>query len=279
VRDGNQWRTFWTSVDAPIQWRQIATPLTRALRWRQALSGVEWSDVALAGSGEAWRTRLVVARVRPDRVQLRLDTAFVHGSPDWSLRRVPDQAVLAVNAGQFETSMPWGWVVLNGHQWLSPQRGPLSAVLAQDTDGTLFWLRGDDIVRAAGSASARSLRWAFQSYPVLLQSDTVPSPLRGAGQGVDVAHRDARTAICIDHRGNLLIALTRFDALGAGLGFLPFGLTTPEMAAVMGALGCQNAMLLDGGISAQLYLRDRRGVHEWRGLRKVPLALVAEPRL
>jgi len=44
----------------------------------------------------------------------------------------------------------------------------------------------------------------------------------------------------------------------------------------MGALGARDAMMLDGGISAQLMLRTANGsVKEWPGLRKVPLALVA----
>jgi exopolysaccharide biosynthesis protein len=37
---------------------------------------------------------------------------------------------------------------------------------------------------------------------------------------------------------------------------LPFGLTTPEVAAVMGALGARRAVLLDGGISSQLLIRE-----------------------
>ena len=50
------------------------------------------------------------------------------------------------------------------------------------------------------------------------------------------------------------------------------------MAAVMGALGCQRAMLLDGGISSQLRLRLPDGdTRVWRGMRQVPLGLVALP--
>jgi hypothetical protein len=38
-------------------------------------------------------------------------------------------------------------------------------------------------------------------------------------------------------------------------------------------------MLLDGGISARLRVRDVAGVaHDWEGLRSVPLGLVALPR-
>jgi hypothetical protein len=42
----------------------------------------------------------------------------------------------------------------------------------------------------------------------------------------------------------------------------------------MGALGAKQAVALDGGISGQLLVRDADGTHTWRGLRKVPMALV-----
>jgi exopolysaccharide biosynthesis protein len=61
---------------------------------------------------------------------------------------------------------------------------------------------------------------------------------------------------------------------------VPLGPTTPEMAAIMGALGACDAVMLDGGISAQLLLRGASGKRplEWPGIRKVPLALIARPR-
>ncbi len=74
-----------------------------------------------------------------------------------------------------------------------------------------------------------------------------------------------RAGICLTRENQLLVAITRFDVAGPSLGFVPFGLTVPEMTAVLGSLGCRNAMLLDGGIS-------------WEGLRPVPLALVALPQ-
>ena len=73
--------------------------------------------------------------------------------------------------------------------------------------------------------------------------------------------------------------MTRFDVLGPRLGFIPFGLTVPEMSAVMGALGARDAVLLDGGISALMLVRSEEGgAREWKGMRAVPLALVALPR-
>jgi uncharacterized protein YigE (DUF2233 family) len=276
VRDARGvWRELWSSATAPVVWR--TTPLADLMTWRAGASSLEWDELQLRGAGEAWRTRLVVARIDPSRVRLRLDTAFTaRRDAAWTLDRVPKQAVLAINAGQFAATMPWGWVVLDGHRWLPPQHGPLSAALLQDSSGDLHWIRGDDVAHAAGNPITQ---WAFQSYPALLVDDSVPAPLRVSGAGVDVAHRDARAGMCLTRNGKLLVALTRFDAAGRALQFIPFGLTVPEMAAVMGALGCTNAMLLDGGISARLRVRDASGVtHDWEGLRAVPLGLIALPR-
>jgi exopolysaccharide biosynthesis protein len=107
----------------------------------------------------------------------------------------------------------------------------------------------------------------------------VPRPLRQAGLGVDLGHRDSRLALGTLADGRVIIALTRFDALGQRLGRIPFGLTSPEMAAVMGALGCRQALLLDGGISGQLLVRDSAGAARvWPGIRSVPLGLVGRSR-
>jgi uncharacterized protein YigE (DUF2233 family) len=289
VRTPDGWRTFWranaASANAASANAASANaaapdaPLARVIRWRAGASGGAWGELELAGSGEAWRTRLVVARVRPERVRIELDTAFdADHSPRWTVDHAPPDAVLAVNAGQFEMSMPWGWVVLHGEQWLSPGAGPLSAALVGERDGSVRWVRAADIA-GYRAAHAGEIRWAFQSYPVLVADDAVPLALRESGRGVDVAHRDARAAICTDHAGNLVVAVTRFDAVGSALGFIPFGLTSPEMAGIMRALGCRDAMLLDGGISAQLLVRGADGVaHAWRGVRHVPVGLVLRRR-
>ena len=95
---------------------------------------------------------------------------------------------------------------------------------------------------------------------------------------IDLTHRDARLALGIDSNGWLIIALTRFDVLGPSFGSIPFGLTIPETALLMRGLGAQTAVALDGGISAQLLLRDAAGeTHQWPGLRSVPLGLSAVP--
>lgn len=269
------WQEFWSSAQAPVTWTR--TPLASAIPWQRGASGIRWGELRLRGTGEAWRTRLIVATLDPSRVRIALDTAFTaKREAAWTLAKAPSNAVLAINAGQFAATMPWGWVTLEGRRWLPPQNGPLSAALLQDSTGALRWVNGADVARVAIEAK---VGWAFQSYPAVMAADTVLTPIRAGGLGVSVDHRDARAGICLTRDGRLLVAITRFDGVGSALDFVPFGLTVPEMTGVLGALGCRDAMLLDGGISARLRVRDAKGVaHDWEGLRNVPLGLVALPK-
>jgi hypothetical protein len=272
-----QWREWWKSASAPHEWSSPDESLLRAFKWRPVTDGVEWAEVRLAGTGEAWRLRLIVARVDPARVQFGLDTAFnaARTKAAWSIENTADDVLVALNAGQFPRAMPWGWVAINGREFLPPGQGPLSMGVAFDAAGAVRWIPGDSL-QAPGVRSGTVT--GFQSYPTLLVNGAVPEPLRAGELGIDVEHRDARLAIGQDRDGHILVAMTRFDGAGAALGFVPFGLTTPEMAAVMGALGAANAVMLDGGISSQLLIRDPSGVCRWTGLRNVPLGLTVRAR-
>jgi hypothetical protein len=123
--------------------------------------------------------------------------------------------------------------------------GPLSSTFVIDSAGMVA------AVEAAGLEARRrtgGIMEAFQSYPTILRGDgEVPEQLRAPGRGVSVSHRDARFALGLLRDGRVLLTLTRFDLLGGALSELPLGPTVPEMAAIMGALGCAQAMLLDGG--------------------------------
>ena len=277
VWTGSRWEEWWRSGEAPAVWTAPIPALTERLKWRPVARGVEWGEVQLSGVGEAYRIRLVVARVDPRLVRFRLDTAFRRRGTRaaWTIGRSPREAFVALNAGQFPYSLPWGWTVLGGREFLTPRTGPLSVGVAFDTSGGVRWLT-PEALRDPGRA--RGVVAAFQSYPRLLEAGGVPLPLRADGGGIDVAHRDARLALGQMADGKLLIALTRFDGAGGILDFVPFGLTVPEMAAIMGGLGARNAVLLDGGISSQLLIREAGTVHRWRGLRPVPLGLVVLPR-
>lgn len=278
-RDGGL-RTWWRSERAPTRWTAPLPELSGVLAWQPVAPGIDWATMRLAGRGEAWRIRAMVVRIDPRLVRLRLDTAFSGPAmaAAWSIARAPNDALVALNAGQFVGSMPWGWVVLQGRPFLSPGHGPLSTAVVIDTAGRVRWVPGDSIAQRMSGVEA-----AFQSYPTLLEKDgDVPAALRAPVSEpapVDLGHRDARLALGELRDGRLVVALTRFDAFDGAMDFVPFGLTTPEMAALMGALGCRSAVALDGGISSQLLLRDTTGrTLLWRGLRKVPLGLLVESR-
>jgi hypothetical protein len=249
--------------------------LGNAVEWRPGLGGVQWGELTLSGAGEAWRVRVILARFDPTRADLRMvyTPDRLNRPAKWEVDMAEADAALAFNAGQFNGDGPWGWVVRDGIELRVPGSGPLAPAVVVDTAGRMRFVTPDSIavVRAGGG-----VRLAFQSYPTLLEGDgTVPAPLRHAGRGVSHTHRDARLALCERRNGEWLVALTRFEGLGGVLETLPFGLTTPEMAALMGALDCRNAVLLDGGLSGQLMIAELNGARRTAsGLRKVPVGLV-----
>jgi exopolysaccharide biosynthesis protein len=180
-----------------------------------------------------------------------------------------------MNTGYFDGGLPWGWLVLDGAERRPPGRGPLSSAVVFDRSGDVRLVPWTHIALERHRAG---VAWAFQSYPTLLERDgQVPAALREAGRGVDLAHRDIRLAWGQFRDGRVLIVMTRF-AQAAGIS-MPFGPTIPELAALLGALGAERAVALDGGLSAQLAVRENGGrVRSWAAPRLVPLALEATAR-
>jgi exopolysaccharide biosynthesis protein len=258
----------WSVGDLPPR-------LDRAVAWHPGTDGIEWGEIQLSGDGEAWRTRVILARIDPGRVTFALEPAFAHDGL-WTVADADTSAALAVNAGQFRGSLPWGWVVSGGREVLAPQYAPLAGAVVVDRSGAVRVIPPGEV---AAERRRGGIREAFQSYPMLLENGTPPEPLMRAGLGVAVSHRDARLALGTTADGGVVLALTRFDALGPSLGRIPFGFTSAEMATVMRALGCRDAILLDGGISGQLMVREADGApRSWTGIRSVPLGLVALSR-
>jgi hypothetical protein len=276
VRASGGWETWWHADSAPAAWRAPLPAITERVRWQQVAPGLERGEFSLSGDGEAFRVRVIVARLDPAELEFRLvkpaDGKVFAGR--WSVDEAPDDAIFAVNAGQFTDNRPWGWLVQDGVERQVPGQGPLAPGIVVDGSGAVRLVSPDSLAAVRGSAAL-----AFQSYPTLLAGDgEVPLPLQRDGMGVDRRHRDARLAFGLQRDGKVIIAMTRFEALGGVLENIPLGLTTPEMAAVMGALGASSAVLLDGGISSQMLIRSADGVELWTGWRRVALGLVAVRR-
>jgi hypothetical protein len=273
MRVGHRWVTWWQRAGGGH--REGGAPLDDRIEWRPGAHGIEWGEVQIRGASEAWRTRVVVARMDPRLTELSLDPAFTRDQ-DWTVGDAAGDVDLAFDAGQFRGSLPWGWVLTGGREILSPQFAPLAGAVVVDTSGAVRLVPPGKVAEERARGTARE---AFQSYPMLLENGVVPAPIREPGLGVNVAHRDARLALGTLPDGRIIIALTRFDAFGEALGRVPFGLTAEEMAAVMEALGCRDALLLDGGISGQMLLRDGEGsVRTWPGTRSVPMGMVVRSK-
>lgn len=278
VERGGAWHEWWRADRAPAAWKSELPAVAGAVVWRPAQPGIEWGMVRLSGSGEAWRLRAIVVRLDPARVRFQLAAPTGRKGPPnrWTIDSAASGVALALNAGQFGSGGPWGWVVREGTERQAPGSGPLAPAVVVDRGGRIRIVPAESVavVRASGQVAE-----AFQSYPTLLAGDgEVPHPLRGEGLGVDLDHRDSRLAIGELRDGRMLIVMTRFEGLGGVLDNLPFGLTTPEMAALLGALGARRAVLLDGGISSQMMLREGDETHTWRGMRYVPLGLTVQAR-
>jgi hypothetical protein len=254
-----------------------SVPAALGVRWSSvsnSLASVEY-DVT-AGGSNGWLTRIIAVRANPAHLRFRLRARLDGVDPAWSVDRAPARAVLALNAGQFNGITPWGWVVMEGREIRPPGSGPLSVAIAWDREGRVHWLAPGEIEAARARGTMVE---AFQSFPILIDhAGRVPRPIREPGLGVDVGHNDTRLAIGELADGHLVVAITRFNGLGPISPSVPLGLTLPEMASVMRGLGCVRAVSLDGGVSAQLLLHANGTREVWRGWRKVPLGLVAEPR-
>lgn len=271
------WITWWDSQTAPTRWIGPHPDVAQAVAWQALDHGVDYGELLVDGAG-AWGLRIALVRLDPRLVRLELSIGTEDGQrASWDVDDAAGEALVAINAGQFTEWGPWGWVLHRGAEIRPPGSGPLAVALVIDRAGSVHWVRGDSLasVRASGSAVE-----AFQSYPVLLdESGTVPRPLRQTGLGVDLSHRDSRLALGQLRDGRLLLALTRLDSRIELFTAAPWGPTVPEMAAMMGALGCHRAVLLDGGISGQMLLRAQGKVfRRWIGFRKVPMALMVFPR-
>lgn len=75
VREGGRWVIWWRQDSAPVRWDGRA-PLATRVAWRAGQRGVEWGELPLRGTSEAWRTRVVLVRLDPRQVALSLAPAF-----------------------------------------------------------------------------------------------------------------------------------------------------------------------------------------------------------
>jgi hypothetical protein len=92
LRDWDGWATWWRRDTAPVQWNGEAI-LAERVTWRAGAEGVEWGELQLRGSSEAWRTRVIVARLEPRQVRFSIVPAFTR-NVSWTVANADSAAVL-----------------------------------------------------------------------------------------------------------------------------------------------------------------------------------------
>jgi exopolysaccharide biosynthesis protein len=249
--------------------------LALGVLWHAVQPGVWKREMPMASDGPLSVVRAIAIRLDPAKVRFDMATRDEGVGGGWSIDRMPLTSVVAFNAGQFRGAWPWGWVVEDGFEEQEPGDGTLVMSFVVDSAGRVSLISPNELPAVRGH-----VQLAFQSYPALLIGNgEEPWEFQAAGRGVDLDHRDSRLALGTLEDGSVVVVITRLAALGPGGETLPFGPTVREMAAFMRSLGCQRAMLLDGGISSQLALRGTDGsVKRWKNWRTVPLGLVVTPR-
>jgi hypothetical protein len=248
-----------------------------ALRWRVVRPGLEVATATLRAGALGLTVQATLVLVDPARLAFALQHAVEENGMTgrWTIDSAGGEAVLAMNAGQFKETGPWGWLVMRGEELRDPGRAPLGIGIRIDTAGRIRWVPPG---REAQARMDPGTAYAFQSFPLLFYDRRVPPLLRDAS-ALRLSHRDARLVLAEQDDGRALVLLTRYAGLSPVAERIPIGLTTPETVALLAALGARHAVMLDGGVSAQLRVREATGVeHRWAGLRRVPLGIVAVPR-
>jgi len=259
------WRSF-----APGARAAVDPLLARAIRWEDARPGLRVGSFGVRASGGLLVNSVAVVEVDPARYRFLLAAVpgFLRRSADaWM---ADTNVVAAVNTGLFRhDGSPEGLVVLDGARHGQSARWLDAAVIVEGGRPRLQAAAALDSLGGAASG--------FQVLPWLVRAGRVVFGT-SSGQRLSRSHRDRRLTLCSGDDGLVRLLLSNFEVFGQDAGTVPIGLTLPEQALIAAAVGCADAVALDGGISAQLDVRFPRRVRRMPGWREVPLMMLIRPR-
>src|SRR5690349_9121579 len=143
----------------------VAAAVIAAAVWQPVRPGVWFRESRMAGSGPLAPVKAVAVRIDPRSARFLLeqtvgDDGEVRG---WTIDRMSEAAFVAVNAGQFRGSAPWGWVVRDGVELAPPGTGSVAMAFVVDSAGVPSLVEPGELPAVRGH-----VRLAFQSYPALL---------------------------------------------------------------------------------------------------------------
>ncbi|MFN7098059.1 MAG: phosphodiester glycosidase family protein, partial [Gammaproteobacteria bacterium] len=208
------------------------TATCAATRWQNLANGLDYTNIPVNSTGG----KIHAFKIDLKEYKLSLARAQDIGSKSANVITLAIQSggIIAINGGFFDPfHTPLGLRIENG-QLLNPIR-PISWW------GVFYILNNKHayITSMKNFTLSPNIDFAIQSGPRLIVNGSTPT-LKD-----DYA---ARSALCIDRQGNVIIAITESIAI------------TPEVFAgllrrptTQNGLGCYNALNLDGGSSSQLY--------------------------
>ena len=72
VRVGDEWEEWWDGDAPPERWAGALDRVADAAGWTAASAGVDRGELTIRRVGEPWRIRVVLVRIDPALVDLRL---------------------------------------------------------------------------------------------------------------------------------------------------------------------------------------------------------------
>jgi hypothetical protein len=203
----------------------LAANVAREVRWRGGDNVLRWGEWRVVVGAARLPVRVLVAAVQAGEVSLQLASTT---SP-------------AQSAAVTQT-------VARDADWTIDE-APTSARLAA---GASF--------ATTPATSVPSFAQLMDRLPITAQlvSDrgAVDAHICGQREKRESPTRDRRLAIGTRADGSLLIVLAHFDGVGDASTTAPLGVSLPELASIMRALGAERAALLATGPSAQLMVRE-----------------------
>jgi uncharacterized protein YigE (DUF2233 family) len=226
--------------------------------WVAGAHGIELRHMRLARKPGQAATPLLVARIDPAQVRLRV--AYEPQRPR-SIRRwfSDEQSLLAVNGGFFTEQYRSTALVISDGVASGTSYAGFGGMLAVAPDGGVA-LRA---LRDQPYDSDEPLAQAMQSFPMLVFPGGAPADFQDNGG------RARRTALALDRAGHLLVIVCPSSAL-----------TLRELAdwLLQSDLDIDRALNLDGGPSTGMILADGSADAQIDSLGPLPLVLLAQPK-
>ncbi len=222
------------------------------------VGGITEREIVLNNASGSYQQYIFIVEIAPDNENAKIITGYNDGDGDgWGLKTSRDQAhaledtrgvnVVASFNGDFHntsTGEPAGLVIMNGEK-IHPSNGTPFFGITKD---------GKPVIRG-GYSKTDDIQEAIDGYCMLVENGRCV-----AGETGKLA---PRTAVGIKADGTVIICVNdgRQDPYS-------YGFDNDEMANVMYALGCYNALNLDGGASSNI-LTQREGTDDIE-MRSIP---------